>query len=75
MYYYLLCLVGAVYPSVSGAVNRRGGETDLRALQTRALISVISIIPTIDGATEQEVLGRKLVRGTAVVPIGNLLKK
>jgi len=29
----------------------------------------------IDGATEQEVLGRKLVRGTAVVPIGNLLKK
>ena len=75
MYCYLLCLVGAVYPSVSGAVNRRGGETDLRALQTRALISVISIIPTIDGATEQEVLGRKLVRGTAVVQIGNLLKK
>jgi hypothetical protein len=36
---------------------------------------VISIIPTIDGATEQEVLGGKLVRGTAVVPIGNLLKK
>ncbi|HTE97114.1 MAG TPA: hypothetical protein VK621_00490 [Bradyrhizobium sp.] len=29
----------------------------------------------IDGATEQEVLDRKLVRGTAVVPIGNLLKK
>jgi len=29
----------------------------------------------IDDATEEEVLGRKLVRGTAVVPIGNLLKK
>jgi hypothetical protein len=34
--YYSLGLVGSVYPSVSAAVNRRGGETDLRALQTCA---------------------------------------
>src|SRR5467141_3340433 len=39
MYCYLLSLVAAVYPSVSGAVNRGGGETDLRALQTCALMA------------------------------------
>jgi hypothetical protein len=32
----LLSIVAAVYPSVSAAVNRRGGETDLRTLQTCA---------------------------------------
>ena len=39
------------------------------------VIEPVGIGRKIDGATEQEVLDRKLVRGTAVVPIGNLLKK
>jgi len=52
--------------------------TDLRrgSRQPRCgIIAAIMMKRKIDGATEQEVLGRELVRGTAVVPIVNLLKK
>jgi len=47
-----------------------------RSRQPRCgIIAAIMMKRKIDGATEQEVLDRKLVRGTAAVPIGNLLKK